>query len=859
MISITLAQLAEYTKGRLLDAQTSTATICGVSIDTRTTQPGQLFVPLLGAQADGHRFLQNAEAAGAGAALWQEDHPVPEHRIPLLLVPDTLQALWDLAAAYRNQVNPKVIAITGSNGKTTVKDLTASLLATRYRTHKTPGNYNSLTGLPLTILGMDEDTQALVLEMGMESLGEIRTLSRIATPDAAIITNIGEAHLEALGSRQNIARAKLEILEGLKPHGLLIYSGDEPLLKNSIKAGPSERFRCITFGASPYNDCIPHLQSMSLHGLSMELDGRTYELPLLGSCQIYNAAAAILCARAFHVADEQMNEGFARLQKTGMRSELLDLGKYTIINDCYKSNPSSLWEAIKLFYSFQGYQRKIAVLGDMNGLGESGPMFHKRAGGWLHPDKVDYVLTFGELSRLMAQAANFPEGRILSFTDFSALVEALTPLLIPGTLLLVKGSRENALERLIRHLQAPDIFLQRESRVEIDLDAIVDNTRQIRRFLPSHTKLFVAVKADAYGHGDLPVSQAVLEGGADGLVVSILQEALYLRRGGINAPILILSPILPQDAPLAARQDFCVTVFQTDWLKKAAALWPADLRAPLKLHIKIDTGLGRLGVRSCEELASVTDTIQSLSGQGIPFEIDGCYTHFATANHSDPTYYRRQMRQFDEMRAYLRDAGISIANYHCANSAAALQYPETRLDMVRMGVAVFGIYPSPQIKASCPLHLKTALSVHTRLLSVKKVEKGNCVGYDNGFVAEEDSWVGILPMGYADGYFRIFQGFHVLVDGQYAPIIGKICMDQTMVLLPRRYEPGTEVVILGEQGGNAVTLEDMADYIGSVPQEIPSMFTYRLPRIYYRNGAPVQVIDHRLWPAEPILEAKEIS
>jgi len=338
-----------------------------------------------------------------------------------------------------------------------------------------------------------------------------------------------------------------------------------------------------------------------------------------------------------------------------------------------------------------------------------------------------------------------------------------------------------------------------------------------------------------------------------------LQEALYLRRGGINAPILILSPILPQDAPLAARQDFCVTVFQTDWLKKAAALWPKDLHAPLKLHIKIDTGLGRLGVRSCGELAALTDTIQSLSKQGIPFVVDGCYTHFATANHPDPTYYRRQMQQFDEMRSYLRDAGISIAHYHCANSAAALQYPETRLDLVRMGVAIFGIYPSPQIKATCPLHLKTALSVHTRLLSVKKVEKGNCVGYDNGFVAEEDSWVGILPMGYADGYFRIFQGFHVLVDGQYIPIIGKICMDQTMVLLPRQYEPGTEVVILGEQGSNAVTLEDMADYIGSVPQEIPSMFTYRLPRIYYRNGVPVQVIDHRLWPAEPVLEAKEIS
>ena len=205
--------------------------IAGVSIDSRKVTTDNLFVPLRGEKVDGHRYVEKVRDQGAAASLWQKDVPNPPKNIPIIIVENTEVALQELARAYRQQLNVRVIGVTGSNGKTTTKDMTAALLATTYKVHKTSGNFNNHLGLPLTILSMDEDTDVAVLEMGMSSRGEIEFLSKLARPDLAIITNIGESHLLDLGSREEIANAKLEIIEGLAGGGTLIYYGDEPLLR----------------------------------------------------------------------------------------------------------------------------------------------------------------------------------------------------------------------------------------------------------------------------------------------------------------------------------------------------------------------------------------------------------------------------------------------------------------------------------------------------------------------------------------------------------------------------------------------------------------------------------------------------
>ena len=245
MIQRTLANIEEMVNGSGLDEKFQSKEINGVTTDSRLVEVGNLFFPLVGDTFNGHEFVDKAIELGAAAVIWKEKEPNPPQQVPVIFVKDTLVALQDLAEAYLKQLNPKVVGITGSNGKTTTKDMVAAVLETTYKVHKTKGNFNNHIGLPLTILSMEENTEIAVLEMGMSGKGEIELLSKIAKPDVAVITNIGEAHLMDLGSREEIASAKLEIVKGLKENGRLIYHGDEPLLLERV---PSLSFSSVTFG-----------------------------------------------------------------------------------------------------------------------------------------------------------------------------------------------------------------------------------------------------------------------------------------------------------------------------------------------------------------------------------------------------------------------------------------------------------------------------------------------------------------------------------------------------------------------------------------------------------------------------------
>lgn len=383
-------------------------------------------------------------------------------------------------------------------------------------------------------------------------------------------------------------------------------------------------------------------------------------------------------------------------------------------------------------------------------------------------------------------------------------------------------------------------MLHRDTWVEIHLDRIENNVRQIREYLPPSVKLMAAVKADAYGHGDLQIAKIALKSGADALAVSILSEALYLRKNGIKAPILVLTPILPSDVNIAVENDLSITVFQSSWLKEMR-LYRIG-KKPLKLHLKIDTGLGRIGISTKEELESILPLLNKRD-----IVVEGVYTHFATANREEPSYFQNQLRTFLDIIDWIKSKGLDVSIFHCANSAATLKYKASHLDMVRIGVAMFGIYPSEEIRRTSPLKLQTALSLHSKLLHVKQVKKGSFIGYDTAYKTSSDEWIGTVPIGYADGWFRWFQGFHVLVDSQKMPIVGKICMDQFMIRLPKKYPIGTPVVLIGKEGNNEITLEDLANHIGSVPQEIPSMITYRVPKVYFYKGEIVEVLTERNW------------
>lgn len=366
--------------------------------------------------------------------------------------------------------------------------------------------------------------------------------------------------------------------------------------------------------------------------------------------------------------------------------------------------------------------------------------------------------------------------------------------------------------------------MYRDTVAQVDLSAIRDNVGVIKASLPSGVKLMAVVKAGGYGHGAEESAAMAEHAGADMLAVAYLDEALELRAKGCALPILILTPIHPSEVMFALEQELMVTVTEADWFRQMAAYRHPSCTAKLHVHVKADTGLGRIGFRTREEWDALVPWLKSED-----VEVEGFYTHFATAGHADTGFLERQYTAFLEMKAWVKDSGVQVRHYHCAGSAAALRFPGLAMDMVRIGAAMFGFYPEKLVHS---VKLRPALTLRSSLIHVKRLRKGECIGYDNSYVAEEDEWIGTVPIGYADGWSQSLRGSEMLVEGRRVPVVGKICMDQLMVRLSGWCEPGTEVVLIGRQGDETITCSELAGYMGTVPQEITTSLTGRIERIY---------------------------
>lgn len=462
MISRSLGQITHMVNGTANRSLSPDIIINGVSTDSRTIREGHLFIPLdIGGQFDGHHYVLEAFAKGAVAALWQCNRVKPDglEKLPLIEVDDTTVALQMLAGSYLQTLPTRVIGITGSNGKTSTKDMVAAVLASKYKVHKTAGNLNNHIGLPLTILQLDESFDFVVLEMGMRGLGEISLLTHIAKPDVAIITNIGEAHLELLGSREGIAKAKTEIVEGLKENGLFIYHGDEPLIDQVISNIPtSNAYQTIRFGQGDSNDFVPTQIDSTSRGTRFRLNVPNtplFWIPALGAHNVTNAMAAIAVGRHFGMSYEQIKLGLADFELTGMRIELIEgPNGLTLLNDAYNASPASTRAAIRLLEALDGYNRKFVVLGDMLELGIQEVEYHRQIGYELNPDRIDVVFTYGKLAAQIADAAKDAYcGKLLyTYDDKLELIAMLKSLLQPGDIVLVKGSRGMRMEEVIQAL-----------------------------------------------------------------------------------------------------------------------------------------------------------------------------------------------------------------------------------------------------------------------------------------------------------------------------------------------------------------------------------------------------------------------
>ncbi|MEI2464682.1 alanine racemase [Niallia taxi] len=376
----------------------------------------------------------------------------------------------------------------------------------------------------------------------------------------------------------------------------------------------------------------------------------------------------------------------------------------------------------------------------------------------------------------------------------------------------------------------------RDTWAEINLDDIEENVKNMRSRMAEASKLFAVVKANGYGHGAVEVARTALLAGADYLAVAFLDEALALRNAGIDAPILVLGASRPADILVAAKQDIILTVFDVEWLTRATERLQGN---KIKIHVKIDSGMGRLGIRKEQEVKEIEEFLMCHQ----EFILEGIYTHFATADEKNSSYLNEQAKKFADILASFKAKPPII---HCSNSAAGLLYPELAFNGVRLGISMYGLTPSMEIKEMLPFSLKEAFSLHTKIVQVKKLHKGDKVSYGATYEAKEDEWIATLPIGYADGWLRKLQGQKVLVNGVRVPIVGRVCMDQCMIRLPHEIAVGTKVTLIGTQQEQCISVNEIAKKLDTINYEVTCTIANRVPRIYLKNGAVDSIVNNLL-------------
>lgn len=453
MIERKLLDIARMCDGELYNISHGDIVIKGVSTDSRTVQKGNLYIPIVGEKFDGHDFAFDALDKGAAAIIWEKKRFLPRNDLPVIIVEDSFKAMTTLARSYRLSLKCKVVALTGSNGKTTTRDIITGLLKQKYKVQYTKKNFNNEYGLPKTIFELDQDLEVAVLELGTEKFGDISLLTDICRPDYAIITNIGDSHLLQLKTKENIARAKLEILEGLDENGIFLYNYDDPILRKVVKEFKLPE-RTFTYGTDKDCDFVIEPGIADASGTTFTIDNHIYTIPLLGQHQMYNGGIAIVIAEFFKLDYPSIAKGLTDIELTGMRNELIHQKNFDILNDSYKSNPQSLEACLRTVYSLKDYDKKIVVLGDMLELGDKEVEFHKEIAGELDPQQLDYVLTIGTLAENISNAAkeNFPEGTCFHFDSKEELLEKLKEIIAPNTLVMVKASRAMKLEDIVNGL-----------------------------------------------------------------------------------------------------------------------------------------------------------------------------------------------------------------------------------------------------------------------------------------------------------------------------------------------------------------------------------------------------------------------
>ncbi len=836
MRPLTLGDVVSATRGELLRGDLGRA-IARVCTDTRDPLlPDALFVPLSGPNFDGHDHLGAAATLGAGAALVARSHgvaDVPAGIAHVVVVDDTLDALQAIASAWRDRFVGEVVGVTGSNGKTVVKDMLAAILAREHTAWRSPGSFNSQVGVALSLLGLRPEHDVAVIEAGISKPGEMARLERMVRPTLGVLTHIGHAHAAHLHTLETTYAEKLNLFRSIPDH--VIYPGAGEVFEVTGLSDQATPFWVLDEDDGRAGVVLHDVESDARGGWSFALrlqDGESLDARIDAPARhdLSNAAAAAAAARALGSSTSSIRDGLASYAPRASRLELHTTpGGVTLINDSYSADPTSAVAALETLRRQAPNARRVAILGDMLDLGALAPGAHRELGTQAARAGVSLLITTGEHRDVVAGAAlEAGVARALSVEDEDELHALLGRELRDGDVVLLKASGAVGLDRAATRL----LESLGPARLEIDLDAVRHNYHALRRHLGRGTRVMAVVKSYGYGNDATRVSRALVREGVDALAVAYADEGVALRRAGLTLPILVTNALAHESDKLV-RHDL-TPLLSSFHFARALAREATARGIVSRVHVEVDTGMRRAGftLEQLGELLSWLEVTPSV-------QVGGVMTHFAGADearHDD--YTGAQLSTFHAALERFRGAGVDPGVVHAANTSAAWRLPEAAFDMVRLGLGLYGVQPSDDV-ARHASDTRPALKFSTKVVDVRPISKGKSVGYGLTWRAPRDGVLATIAAGYNDGFPRFMSnGGEVLIGGRRCPVVGNVCMDVAVVdvtdLTPLP-SPGDEVVLFGGQGDETLTVDAIAARGGTISYEILCNVSPRVRRIFLRG------------------------
>ena len=793
-----------------------------------------LFFALRGEHHDGHQFLNDLYQKGVREFVVERTALTHTLKAQLKqwsdatvwVVFNSLSALQQLTARHRHQFSLPVVGITGSNGKTTVKEWLRQLLAPSERVVASPKSYNSQIGVPLSVWNLNASHTIALFEAGLSRPHEMEYLQPIIDPTIGIFTNIGSAHDEGFRSRKQKISEKLRLFTHAET---LIYRKDYSEIDveiNLILRHVNPTLRTLAWGTSPDADVRVEYElgeNATTVSLAGALGDHRFETYLRNEATLENLTHCLVFLLDFGLEPAVIQERIRGLRPVSMRLQLKEgIHHCYVIDDTYNNDYQGISIALNFLDQQDTRSRKAVILSDVLQSGQPAPELYGTIAQLLHEKKIAIFVGIGP--EMMRQAARFGVPERYFFPDTSTFLQVFPLTTLADSVVLVKGARTFQFEKIVHRLQQK----VHGTVLEINLDALTHNLNFYRNRVGTQTKIMVMVKAFAYGSGSAEVASLLQFHRVDYLAVAYADEGVVLRQNGITLPIMVMNPAQGTFETLWEHQlepEIYSRKILSDWIIFVENRSDKSTHAP-GIHLKMDTGMHRLGF--------VEDDFEWLHEHLTEYphlRVQSIFSHLVGADEGDlNTYSRQQYERFVRGASQLEEAlGYPVIK-HLLNSAGIVRFPEYRLDMVRLGIGLYGLEASGQEQR----HLQTVGTLKTTISQIKAVRAGETVGYGRRGLLTRDTVVGTLALGYADGYDRgLGNGVgRVWVKGTLCPTLGNVCMDMTMIdLTGTTAEEGDEVIVFGAE----VPITDLAQRIGTIPYEILTGVGERVKRVFYKE------------------------